>query len=148
MRAAWKNIPRCRTIRSAPKNSQPEPAACQAAIFTYSKSPGLLSMPTRGGAIQLANLPGSAMAALYPNVFVAVIQSFQKVSFLKALAPTKSEPPFVVARLVVLAAIVGLVIAAIRRFHRHMREDWRAGEPDLTLRMIGTRVADSTHSRA
>src|SRR5438445_11777925 len=31
----------------------------QAASFTYSKSPGLLSMPTRGGAIQLANLPGS-----------------------------------------------------------------------------------------
>ena len=30
-----------------------------AAIFTYSKSPGLLSMPTRGGAIQLANLLGS-----------------------------------------------------------------------------------------
>jgi hypothetical protein len=26
-----------------------------AAIFTYSKSPGLLSMPMRGGAIQLAN---------------------------------------------------------------------------------------------
>ena len=30
-----------------------------AAIFTYSKSPGLLSMPTFGGAIQPANLPGS-----------------------------------------------------------------------------------------
>ncbi len=32
----------------------------QAASFTYSKSPGLLSIPTRGGAIQLANLPGSS----------------------------------------------------------------------------------------
>ena len=30
-----------------------------AAIFTYSNSPGLLSMPTFGGAIQPANLPGS-----------------------------------------------------------------------------------------
>src|SRR3954447_13461920 len=30
-----------------------------AAIFTYSNSPGLLSMPTFGGDIQLANLPGS-----------------------------------------------------------------------------------------
>src|SRR5262249_35608457 len=29
------------------------------AIFTYSNSPGLLSMPTLGGAIQPANLPGS-----------------------------------------------------------------------------------------
>src|SRR5262249_35866385 len=35
------------------------PPCSYAAIFTYSKSPGLLSMPTRGGAIQLANLPGS-----------------------------------------------------------------------------------------
>jgi hypothetical protein len=33
--------------------------AIYAAIFTYSKPPGLLSMPIRGGAIQLANLPGS-----------------------------------------------------------------------------------------
>jgi hypothetical protein len=30
-----------------------------AASFTYSKSPGLLSMPTRGGAIHGANFPGS-----------------------------------------------------------------------------------------
>jgi hypothetical protein len=61
---------------------------------------------------------GSAMAALYLNVFVAVIQSFQKISFLNALAPTQSEPPFVVAQVVVLVIIVGLAIAAIRRFHR------------------------------
>jgi hypothetical protein len=30
-------------------------SARYAAIFTYSRSPGLLSMPMRGGAIQLAN---------------------------------------------------------------------------------------------
>ena len=60
---------------------------------------------------------GSAMAALYLNVFVAVIQSFQKISFLNALAPTQSEPPFVVAQVVVLPIIVGLAIAAVRRFH-------------------------------
>ncbi len=29
------------------------------AIFTYSKSPGWLLTPTRGGAIQVAYLPGS-----------------------------------------------------------------------------------------
>src|SRR6185437_5112806 len=35
-------------------------APCHARwIFTYSKSPALLSMPTLGGAIQEANLPGS-----------------------------------------------------------------------------------------
>jgi NAD(P)-dependent dehydrogenase (short-subunit alcohol dehydrogenase family) len=33
--------------------------ASRVSIFTYSKSPGLLSMPTLGGAIQGANLPGS-----------------------------------------------------------------------------------------
>jgi hypothetical protein len=60
---------------------------------------------------------GSAMAALYLNVFVAVIQSFQKISFLNALAPTQSEPPFLVAQVVVLVIIVGLAIAAVRRFH-------------------------------
>ena len=53
----------------------------------------------------------------YLNVFVAVIQSFQKISFLNALAPTQSEPPFLVAQVVVLVIIVGLAIAAVRRFH-------------------------------
>src|SRR5215471_10105584 len=33
--------------------------AAYCSIFTYSKSPGLLSIPTFGGAIQPANLPGS-----------------------------------------------------------------------------------------
>jgi hypothetical protein len=60
---------------------------------------------------------GSAMAALYLNVFVAVVQSFQKISFLNALAPTQSEPPFAAAQVVVLVIIVGLAIAAVRRFH-------------------------------
>ena len=36
----------------------------------------------------------SASAALYFNVFVLVVQLFQKVPDLKALAPTQSEPPF------------------------------------------------------
>ena len=46
---------------------------------------------------------GSALAALYLNVFVGVTQSFQKLSFLKPLAPTQSEPAFLVSQLVVLA---------------------------------------------
>src|SRR5499433_1233726 len=37
---------------------------------------------------------GSAVAALYLNVFVGVVQSFQKISFLQSLAPTQSEAPF------------------------------------------------------
>jgi len=60
---------------------------------------------------------GSAVAALYLNVFVLVAQAFQKLPPLKALAPTQSEPPFLVAQLVVLAAFVVLGALAARRFH-------------------------------
>ena len=59
----------------------------------------------------------TAMAALYLNSFVGVVQSFQKLSFLQPLAPTQSEPPFVVAQVVVLVAFVALGIVAARRFH-------------------------------
>lgn len=59
----------------------------------------------------------TAVTALYLNVFVAVIQSFQKVAALRALAPTQSEPPFVVAQLVVLTAFVVMGFLALRKFH-------------------------------
>jgi hypothetical protein len=58
----------------------------------------------------------SAMIALYLNVFVLIAQAFQKVSALKAMAPTQSEPPFLVAQLVVMAVFVALTIAAALRF--------------------------------
>jgi len=58
-----------------------------------------------------------AVAALYLNVFVAVVQSFQKLPFLQPLAPTQSEPPFVVVQLVVLAAFAVLGVFAVIRFH-------------------------------
>ena len=51
------------------------------------------------------------------NCFVAVVQSFQKLSFLQPLAPTQSEPPFLVAQVVVLVAFVALGVVAARRFH-------------------------------
>jgi hypothetical protein len=41
----------------------------------------------------------TAAIALYLNVFVLVVQLFQKVPALKAMAPTQSEPPFQVAQL-------------------------------------------------
>jgi hypothetical protein len=59
----------------------------------------------------------TAVAALYLNSFVAVVQSFQKLSFLKPLAPTQSEPPFLVSQIVVLVAFVVLGILAARKFH-------------------------------
>ncbi|MDX2204533.1 MAG: hypothetical protein NW223_17410 [Hyphomicrobiaceae bacterium] len=58
-----------------------------------------------------------AMAALYFNVFVGVAQSFQKLGPLHALAPTQSEPPFLVAQLVVLGIFLVLGTLAVRRFH-------------------------------
>ncbi len=58
----------------------------------------------------------SAVAALYFNLFVGVVQAFQKLPFLQPLAPTQSEPPFLVAQLVVLAIVIVLGILAVLRF--------------------------------
>ena len=64
----------------------------------------------------------TAMISLYLNVFVLIVQLFQKVPALKALAPTQSEPPFVVVQLVVLALFVVLTItAAIRSRGEQLR---------------------------
>jgi hypothetical protein len=57
-----------------------------------------------------------AMLALYLNVFVLIVQAFEKVPALKELAPTQSEPPFLVAQLVILALFVFLSIFAVRKF--------------------------------
>lgn len=59
---------------------------------------------------------GCAVTALYLNVFVLIVQSFTKLPFLKALAPTQSEPPFVVAQAVALLAFVALGVLAVRKF--------------------------------
>jgi hypothetical protein len=58
----------------------------------------------------------TAMIALYLNVFVLIAQLFDKAPALKVLAPTKSEPPFMVTQLVVLVLFVVLTIAAAKRF--------------------------------
>jgi hypothetical protein len=59
----------------------------------------------------------AASIALYLNVFVLVVQGFLKVPALKVLAPTQSEPPFLIAQLVVLVVFVGLTILSAKRFH-------------------------------
>jgi hypothetical protein len=77
------------------------------------------------GAFYLFHLAGvwrwiyvvTAVMALYLNVFVGVVQSFQKVPALKEAAPTQSEPPFIVAQLLVLAAFVAMGFVALRKFH-------------------------------
>ncbi len=58
-----------------------------------------------------------AVVALYLNVFVGVVQAFQKIPFLNALAPAQSDPPFIIAQVVVLGIFVALAIAALRAFH-------------------------------
>lgn len=59
----------------------------------------------------------SASVALYFNVFVLVVQSFEKVPALRALAPTQKEPPFGITQLLVLAAFAVVTGFAVRRFH-------------------------------
>ncbi|MGN6573877.1 MAG: hypothetical protein ACTHLO_20910, partial [Pseudolabrys sp.] len=57
-----------------------------------------------------------AVAALYLNVLVLIVQGFLKVPPLHALAPTGSEPPFLVAQTLALIVFVVLGILALRRF--------------------------------
>jgi len=58
----------------------------------------------------------ASLIALYFNVFVLIVQSFQKVPTLKALAPTQSEPPFVVAQVACLLLFVVLTIMSAIKF--------------------------------
>ena len=58
----------------------------------------------------------AACIALYFNVFVLVVQSFEKVPSLKAIAPTQKEPPFAAAQITVLLVFVVLTIFAVKRF--------------------------------
>src|SRR5262249_11545549 len=46
----------------------------------------------------------TVLIALYLNVFVLIVQPFQKVPALQKLAPTQSEPPFQIVQGVVLVA--------------------------------------------
>jgi hypothetical protein len=58
----------------------------------------------------------TAVAALYLNVFVGIVQAFQKLPLLHEIAPTGKELPFDVAQLVVLIAFVAIGIGAVRRY--------------------------------
>jgi hypothetical protein len=52
-----------------------------------------------------------AIGAFYLNVLVLIVQSFQKVPMLHSLAPTQSEPPFLVAQ--GLALVIFLVLGGV-----------------------------------
>lgn len=62
----------------------------------------------------------SAAIALYFNVFVFVVQSFEKVPALRSLAPTQKEPPFGITQLLVLVLFVVGTVYAVKRFHPDM----------------------------
>lgn len=63
----------------------------------------------------------SAAIALYFNVFVFVVQSFEKIPALRALAPTQKEPPFGLTELVVLILFVVATVFAVKRFRPDLR---------------------------
>jgi len=58
----------------------------------------------------------TCVIALYLNFFVLIVQSFQKIPALNALAPTQSEPPFQITQLVALLAFIALGIRATMKF--------------------------------
>jgi hypothetical protein len=58
----------------------------------------------------------TASISLYLNVFVLVAQLFMKVPSLHALAPTGSEPPFLISEVVVMALFIALTITAAIKF--------------------------------
>ena len=57
-----------------------------------------------------------AVISLYLNVFVLIVQSFQKVPALNAYAPTGSEPPFAATQGAVLALFVIFGLVAVWKF--------------------------------
>ena len=95
--------------------------------FTPAIALGIISLPVLALAIYARysrDLAGhwrwiyvvSAVTTLYFNVFVAIVQSFEKIPALKAMAPTQTEPPFKLTQLVALALFVLLAIIAAIRF--------------------------------
>jgi len=58
----------------------------------------------------------AATVALYFNSFVAIVQCFKHIPALDALAPTQSEPPFLITQLILLLLFIALGVTATRRF--------------------------------
>src|SRR5260370_12566986 len=58
-----------------------------------------------------------AVICLYFNLFVLVVQAFEKIPALHALAPTQTEPPFKLTQLVVLLVSLLLSIPPPIPFH-------------------------------
>jgi hypothetical protein len=58
----------------------------------------------------------TAMVALYFNCFVLIVQLFEKVPSLHALAPHGNEAPFKVAQLLLLVVFIILTTSGVKKF--------------------------------
>jgi hypothetical protein len=81
------------------------------AVAIYARYPGHLA-----GSWRWIYVVG-AILAQYLNVFVLIVQFFQKIPALKALAPTQTEKPFKLAQLLNLILFVALGVIAVIKFH-------------------------------
>jgi hypothetical protein len=54
--------------------------------------------------------------ALWFNVFVLIVQSFEKIQALKDIAPTQASPVFGITQLAALVLLIILTVVAYRRF--------------------------------
>ncbi|MGA8529186.1 MAG: hypothetical protein WB622_05685 [Acidobacteriaceae bacterium] len=68
----------------------------------------------------------TAILAQYLNFFVLIVQSFEKVPALHALAPTQKEMPFKVAQLAALILFIALAVLAVRKFRPAASAEARA----------------------
>jgi hypothetical protein len=67
----------------------------------------------------------TALLSLYLNVFVMIIQAFLKIPVLKGLAPTQTEPPFIIVQGVTLLFFVTVIIVSAIKYR-----------PPLSARLI------------
>ncbi len=59
----------------------------------------------------------TAIVSLYLNVFVLVVQMFQKIPSLNQFAPKGNEPPFAATQGIVLVLFVLAGWRAVKKFH-------------------------------
>ncbi|MDL2407134.1 hypothetical protein PY650_15970 [Rhizobium calliandrae] len=62
-----------------------------------------------------------ALALLFFNCLVLIVQSFQKIPPLHALAPADNAPPVLASQLVLLAVIVIVGFLSVRRFRPQLQ---------------------------
>jgi hypothetical protein len=63
----------------------------------------------------------TALLSLYLNVFVLIVQAFQKIGPLHDLAPNQNEPPFLAAQGAALLFFAVIIVVALRRYHPEPR---------------------------